>query len=98
MIPNLERRMWENFGKELLYDKCSLIPESCVLQNNNLPLRFLLYNYFDSSAKHFITKLDAIQRTSWIGRINGIFTELIKAMAALPFEYCDIFIVLLTTH
>lgn len=69
-----------------------------MLQNNILPLRFLLYNYFDSSAKHFITKLDAIQRTSWIGRINGISTELIKAMAALPFKHRDIFIVLLTTH
>lgn len=98
MIPNRERKQLKHFVKELLYDTRSLIPESCILQNNILPLRFLHYNYFDSSAKHFITKLDVIQRTSWIGGINGISTELIKAMATLPFKYCDIFIVLLTTH
>lgn len=57
----------EEFWKRAFYDTCSLIPESCILQNNILAPRFLFYNYFDSSAKHFITKLDATQRTSWTG-------------------------------
>lgn len=85
LIPNHERKKWRNFGKELLYHTYSLIPESCMLQNNILPPRFLLCNCFDSSAEHFITTLDATQRTSWIGGINGISEELIKAMAILPF-------------
>lgn len=88
----------EEFWIRAMYDKYSLIPEGHGSQNRILPLRFPLYNQFDSSAKHFIIKLDAIQRTGWIGRINGISTKLIKAMATLPFKYRDIFIVLLTTH
>lgn len=94
----MKEKKKEEFWKRAC-DTHSLIPESCILlQDKTLWPRSVLYNYFDSSAKHFITKLDAIQRTGRIGRIDRISTELIKTMATLPFKYCDIFIVLLTTH